>query len=91
MENRVENGHRANFRPILEFGVPLGFNGLNHIYYILMEYLSVFFGSLFTRCQFKLGVYGACKGIFKRKLGVYGDFKDIFKHFDDGSHEIFGK
>ena len=44
MENRVENGHRANFRPILEFGVPLGFNGLNHIYYILMEYLSVFLG-----------------------------------------------
>ena len=28
MENRLENGHRANFRPILEFGVPLGGLGL---------------------------------------------------------------
>ena len=41
-----------------------------------MEYLSVLVGLLFTPCRFKLGFYGACK--------------DIFKHFDDGSHDIFG-
>ena len=76
MINRLENGHEGKYGPILEFGVPLGFNSLTHIYYIIMEYLSVLIGLLFTPCKFKLGFYGACK--------------DIFKHFDDGSHDIFG-
>ena len=38
MKNGVENGHGVNFRPILEFGVPLGLNGLNYIDYIFMDY-----------------------------------------------------
>ena len=65
MKNRVENGHGVNFRPILEFQVPLGLNGLNYIDYIFMDYLSVLVVLLFNTCKFNLGVYGACKDIFK--------------------------
>ena len=67
---------RGKYGPILEFGVPLGFNSLTHIYSIFMYYLSVLVVLLFNP--------------YKLKLGVSGDFKDIFKHFDDGYHDIFG-
>ena len=40
------------------------------------DYFSFLFVLLFTPCNFKLGVYGDCK--------------DIFKLFDDISHDIFG-
>ena len=76
MKNRVDDGHGEKFSPILEFGAPFGFNGLTHIDYLFMDYWSVLFVLLLTPCKFKLGVYEDCK--------------DIFKHFDDGSHDIFG-